>query len=141
VLLQIAAVQSAASERVTLAPAWLRLAGGAGLAFLFAIMAFFDESARALGERGSSPGALALVHLARSVALGLVGPVLVGCAFSAVAFVSADLWLPMGYPILVTILAFGILLGIRTLRHRALFRQLFQTAGDYIATSRSASKR
>jgi CHASE2 domain-containing sensor protein len=142
VVLQIAAIQSANSDRrVELAPAWLRLAGGAGLAFLFGMMAFVDESARALGARGASPGSLVLVHLARSVALGLVGPVLVGCAFSAVAFVSADLWLPMGYPILVTIIAFGTLVGIRTVRHRALFRRWYQTAGDYIATSRSAAKR
>ena len=149
-LLQIAAIQSAASEqRVTLAPAWLRLAGGASLAFLFAMMAFRDEAPLALGQSRVSRGSVlssrpttsrapllvslalmeVLVHVARSVALGLVGPVLVGCAFTAVAFVWADLWLPMGYPILVTILAFGILLGIRTVRHRALFRRLFQTTG------------
>ena len=140
VFLQIAAIQSG-DRQVQLAPTWLRLTAGAGLAFLFAMMAFFDEGARALGERGSSPGPLVLVYVARSVALGLVGPILVGCAFSAAAFILEDLWLPMGYPILVTIVAFGTLLGIRTIRHRALLRRLFQTAGDYIATSPSPSKR
>src|SRR5262249_34887958 len=57
--------------------------GGAGLAFLFAMLAFRDESALALGERDVSPGSVILVQLARSVAFGLVGPTLVGCLFSA----------------------------------------------------------
>jgi CHASE2 domain/Adenylate and Guanylate cyclase catalytic domain len=136
-LLQIAAIQSAASEqRVTLAPAWLRLAAGAGLAFLFAMLAFRDESALALGERDVSPGSVILGQLARSAAFGLVGPTLVGCLFSAAAFAFADLWLPMGYPILVTILAFGTILGVRSIRHRALFRRLFRTAGRYLPPER-----
>jgi len=136
-LLQIAAIQSAASEqRVTLAPAWLRLAAGAGLAFLFAILAFRDESALALGERDVSPGSVILVQFARSIAFGLVGPTLVGCVFSATAFTFADLWLPMGYPILVTIIAFGTILGVRSIRHRALFRKLFRTAGRYLPAER-----
>src|SRR5262249_33705632 len=136
-LLQIAAIQSAASERrVTLAPAWLRLAAGAGLAFLFAILAFRDESALALGERDVSPGSVILVQLARSIAFGLVGPTLLGCLFSAAALILAALWLPMGYPILVTVLAFGTILGIRSVRHRALFRRLFRTAGRYLPPER-----
>ena len=137
VLLQIAAIQSAASERpVTLASAWLRLGAGAGLAFLFAMMAFRDDSALALGERDVSPASVILVQLARSVAFGLVGPVVVGCLLGASAFVLADLWLPMGYPILVTILAFGTILGIRSVRHRALFRRLYRTAGRYLPPER-----
>jgi adenylate cyclase len=136
-LLQIAAMQSAASERrVTLAPAWLRLGAGATLALLFALMAFRDESALALGERDVSPGSVILVQLARSVAFGLVGPTLLGCLFSAAALILAALWLPMGYPILVTILAFGTVLGIRSVRHRALFRRLFRTAGRYLPPER-----
>ena len=136
-LLQIAAIQSAASERrVTLAPAWLRVGAGAGLAFVFALMAFRDDSALALGERDVSPGSVILVQLARSVAFGLVGPVLVGCLLSAGAFVLADLWLPMGYPILATILAFGTILGVRSIRHRAFFRRLFRTAGRYLPPER-----
>ena len=136
-LLQIAAIQSAASERrVALAPAWLRLGAGAGLAFVFALMAFRDDSALALGERDVSPGSVILVQLARSVAFGLVGPVLVGCLLSAGAFVLADLWLPMGYPILATILAFGTILGVRSIRHRAFFRRLFRTAGRYLPPER-----
>jgi adenylate cyclase len=137
VLLQIAAMQSAASERpVTLASAWLRLCAGAGLAFLFAIMAFRDDSALALGERDVSPGSVMLVQLARSVAFGLVGPALVGGLLGAAAFVLADLWLPMGYPILATILAFGTIFGIRSVRHRALFRRLYRTAGRYLPPQR-----
>ena len=136
-LLQIAAIQSAASDRpVLLAPAWLRLGAGAWLAFLFAIMAFRDDSALALGERDISPGSVILVQLARSVAFGLVGPALVGCLLSASAFVLADLWLPMGYPILATILAFGTILGFRSVRHRAFFRRLYRTVGRYLPPER-----
>jgi class 3 adenylate cyclase/CHASE2 domain-containing sensor protein len=137
VLLQIAAIQSAASERrVTLAPEWLRLTAGAILTLLFALLAFRDESALALGERDVSPGSVILVQLARSIAFGFVGPILVGCAFSAAALAFAELWLPMGYPILVTIIAFGTILGVRSVRHRALFRKLFQTAGRYLPPER-----
>ena len=76
--MQIAAIQSAASERpVSLAPTWLRLIAGAWLALLFALMAFRDESALALGERDVSPASVLLVQLARSVAFGLVGPIIV----------------------------------------------------------------
>jgi class 3 adenylate cyclase len=136
-LLQIAAIQSAASERpVTLAEAWLRLIAGAGIALLFSLMAFRDESALALGERGVSPSSVILVQLARSIAFGLAGPALVGGLFSAAAFIFADLWLPMGYPILVTILAFGTILGVRSIRHRALFRSLYRTAGRYLPPER-----
>jgi class 3 adenylate cyclase/CHASE2 domain-containing sensor protein len=137
VLLQIAAIESAASERrVTLASEWLRLTAGAILALLFALLAFRDESALALGERDVSPGSVILVQLARSIAFGFVGPILVGCAFSAAALAFAELWLPMGYPILVTIIAFGTILGVRSIRHRALFRKLFQTAGRYLPPER-----
>jgi class 3 adenylate cyclase/CHASE2 domain-containing sensor protein len=136
-LLQIAAIQSAASNRpVLLAPAWLRLGAGAWLAFLFAVMAFRDDSALALGERDVSPGSVILVQLARSVAFGLVGPALVGCLLSASALVLADLWLPMGYPVLATILAFGTILGFRSVRHRAFFRRLYRTVGRYLPPER-----
>ena len=136
-LLQIAAIQSAASNRpVLLAPAWLRLGAGAWLAFLFAVMAFRDDSALALGERDISPGSVILVQLARSVAFGLVGPALVGCLLSASALVLADLWLPMGYPVLATILAFGTILGFRSVRHRAFFRRLYRTVGRYLPAER-----
>jgi len=136
-LLQIAAIQSAASEqRVTLAPAWLRLAAGATLAFLFALLAFRDESPLALGERDVSAGSVILVQLARSVAFGFVGPILIGCLVAATALAFADLWLPMGYPILISIIAFGTILGVRSVRHRALFRRLFQTAGRYLPPER-----
>jgi class 3 adenylate cyclase len=136
-LLQIAAIQSAASEqRVTLAPAWLRLVAGATLAFLFALSAFRDESPLALGERDVSARSVILVQLARSVAFGFVGPILVGCLVSAAAFAFADFWLPMGYPILITISAFGSILGVRSVRHRAFFRRLFRTAGRYLPPER-----
>jgi class 3 adenylate cyclase len=136
-LMQIAAIQSAVSERpVTLAPTWLRLIAGAGLTLLFALMAFRDESALALGERDVSPASVLFVQLARSFAFGLVGPILFGCLFSAVAFIFADIWLPMGYPILVTISAFAAIVGIRSIRHRALFRSLYRTAGRYLPPAR-----
>jgi class 3 adenylate cyclase/CHASE2 domain-containing sensor protein len=136
-LLQIAAIQSAASERrVTLAPAWLRLGTGAGLALIFALMAFRDESALALAERDISPGSVILVQMARAIAFGLVGPALLGCVFSAAALILAALWLPMGYPIVVTVLAFGTILGMRSVRHRALFKRLFRTAGRYLPPER-----
>ena len=106
-LMQIAAIQSAASERpVSLAPKWLRLIAGAGLTLLFALMAFRDESALALGERDVSPASVLFVQLARSVAFGLVGPILFGC------------------------------LIIRSVRHRALFRSLYRTAGRYLPPAR-----
>jgi adenylate cyclase len=137
VLLQIAAIQSATSERrVMLAPALLRLGTGAALALIFALMAFRDESALALGERDVSPGSVILVQLSRAIAFGLVGPALVGAIFSAAALILSALWLPMGYPILVTVLAFGTILGMRSIRHRALFRRLFRTAGRYLPPER-----
>jgi len=136
-LMQIAAIQSAASEHpVTLAPTWLRVVAGAGLTLLFALMAFRDESALALGERDVSPASVLFVQLARSVAFGLVGPILFGCLFSAVAFIFADIWLPMGYPTLVTIFAFATIVGIRSVRYRALFRSLYRTAGRYLPPAR-----
>jgi adenylate cyclase len=136
-LMQIAAIQSAASERpISLAPKWLRLIAGAGLTLLFALMAFRDESALALGERDVSPASILFVQLARSVAFGLVGPILFGCLISVVAFIFADMWLPMGYPILVTISAFAAIVGIRSVRHRALFRSLYRTAGRYLPPAR-----
>jgi class 3 adenylate cyclase/CHASE2 domain-containing sensor protein len=136
-LLQIAAIQSAASDRrVTLASPWLRLAAGAALALLFALAAFRDESALALGERDISPASIIFVQLARAAAFGVVGPAVVGGVASAIAFVWADLWLPMGYPVLVTMLAFGTILGLRSLRHRALFRRLYRTAGRYLPPAR-----
>jgi adenylate cyclase len=36
----------------------------------------------------------------------------------------------------VTIIAFGTILGVRSIRHRALFRKLFQTAGRYLPPER-----
>lgn len=136
-LLQIAAIQSADSKQpVTLAPGWLRLAAGATLAFLFALLAFRDESPLALGEHDVSARSVILVQLARSVAFGFVGPILVGCLVSAAAFAFAGFWLPMGYPALITISAFGSILGVRSIRHRALFRRLFRTAGRYLPPER-----
>jgi class 3 adenylate cyclase len=99
-------------------------------------MAFRDESALALGERDVSPGSVLFVQLARSVAFGLVGPILFGCLISVVAFIFADIWLPMGYPILVTISAFAAIVGLRSVRHRALFRSLYRTAGRYLPPAR-----
>lgn len=136
-LLQIAAIQSAASERpVALAPTWLRLIAAAGLALIFAVLAFKEESALIIGERDVAPTSAVLMQLFRSVAIGLVGPAVAGLLLGAAAFVLADLWLPMGYPIIATNLAFGIILGQRSLRHRTYFRRLYRTAGRYLPPAR-----
>jgi class 3 adenylate cyclase len=136
-LLQIAAIQSAASDRpVTLAAIWLRSTIGAGLVLLFAVMAFRDESALTIGEHVVSSHSVIVMQLGRSIAIGLVGPGVVGCALSAALFIIADLWLPMGYPILAANLAFGTILGLRSIRHRAYFRRLYLTAGRYLPPER-----
>jgi class 3 adenylate cyclase len=136
-LLQIAAIQSAASERpVTLAPAWLRLSASAVLALLFALLAFRDESALTIGERDVVPFTTIAIQLLRTALTGLVGPAAVGLLVGAAAFVLADLWLPMGYPILATNLAFGVIVGERSVRHRAIFRRLYRTAGRYLPPAR-----
>ena len=136
-LIQIAAIQSAASDRpLTLASPWLRLVAGASLGFLFAFLAFRDESALIIGEHDVSSPSLIVRQIVQSVATGLAGPVLVGTALSAAAFTFADLWLPMGYPILATILAFGAILALRSVRHGAFFRRLYRTAGRYLPPAR-----
>jgi class 3 adenylate cyclase len=136
-LLQIAAIQSAASDSpVTLAPTWLRFVAAAGLAFLFAIIAFQDESALTIGEHDVSRGSVILMQLARSSAIGLAGPAFIGGSVSVMSFILAGLWLPMGYPILVTNLAFGTILSSRAARHREYFRRLYRTAGRYLPSER-----
>jgi adenylate cyclase len=136
-LLQIAGIQSAASDRpVTLAPGWMRLVAGAALALLFTFMAFREESALIIGERDIVPAYAVLMQLLRSVTIGLAGPAIVGCLVGAAVFVLADLWLPMGFPILGTNLAFGIILAVRSVRHRAFFRRLYRTAGRYLPPAR-----
>src|SRR4029079_19781968 len=87
-------------------------------------------------ERAGARGGVSCVRLARSVAFGLVGPILFGCLISVIAFIFADTWLPMGYPILVTISAFAAIVGLRSVRHRALFRSLYRTAGRYLPPAR-----
>jgi class 3 adenylate cyclase len=136
-LLQIAAIQSAASERpVTLADTWLRLLAGACLALLFAVMAFQEESALTIGERDVAPTSRVLVQLVRSVSIGLLGPALLGLLICTAAFILADVWLPMGYPIVATNAAFVIIVGLRSVRHRAFFRRLYRTAGRYLPPAR-----
>lgn len=136
-LIQIAAMQSAASERpIALAPTWLRLVAGVSLALLFAVMAFQDESALTIGERDVLPGLVILLQLLRSLAVGVAGPLFVGTLITAAVFVLAHLWLPMGYPMLATMLASGTIVGIRALRHRVYFRRLYRTAGRYLPPAR-----
>jgi adenylate cyclase len=136
-LLQIAAIQSAASDRaVTLAPAWLRAIAAAGLAFLFSIIALRDEIALMIGEQEVSMRSAILSQLVRSLAIGLVGPSLLSGGATVVSFVLADLWLPMGYPILATNLAFAAIVGVRSARHRAIFRRLYRTTGRYLPPQR-----
>jgi class 3 adenylate cyclase len=139
-LLQIAAIQSAASARpVTLAPAFLRATASAVMALVFGLMAFFDESPLTIGEAHISPRWVMLMQVVRSMVVGLAGPALCGGLLSALCFISADLWLPMGYPIVATSLAFGTILGLRWGRHRALLRGLYRTAGRYLPPARLAA--
>jgi adenylate cyclase len=136
-LLQIGAIQSAASQRpLRLAPAWMRLAAGAGLALVFALLAFRDESALAIGERGVARGQMIVLQLMRSLVTGLAGPVILGLIVALAAFNLADLWLPMGYPIVATVIAFGAIVGIRSVRHRTYFRRLYRTTGRYLPPER-----
>ena len=136
-LLQIAAIQSAASERpITLAETWLRAIAGAGLALIFAVLAFQEESALTIGERDVAAASAVWSQVARSLVIGLAGPVVVGLLAGVAEFIFADRWLPMAYPIVFTILAFGIILGERSVRHRAYFRRLYRTAGRYLPPAR-----
>jgi adenylate cyclase len=136
-LVQIAAIQSAASDRaVTLAPAWLRAIGGAGLAFLFAIIAGRDEIALTIGEHDVSTRPEMLRQLIRSVVIGMAGPSLLGECAVAACFVSGDLWLPLGYPIIVANIAFASIVGLRSARYRTNFRRLYRTAGRYLPAER-----
>ncbi len=114
----------------------MRLIAGAALALLFTFMAFREESALIIGERDIAPASAVLMQLVRSVTIGLAGPAIVGCLVGAAVFVLADLWLPMGFPILGTNLAFGIILAVRSVRHRAFFRRLYRTAGRYLPPAR-----
>ena len=136
-LLQLAAIQSAASERpVTLAPTWLRVAAAVALAFVFIAIALRDESALTVGEHDVAQRTVIVAQLVRSLAIGLAGPALIGGIASAAAFSVFDLWLPMGYPILATNLIFASIVSLRFVRHRALFRRLYRTAGRYLPPAR-----
>lgn len=136
-LLQIAAIQSAASERpIRLAPLWLRASAGALLALVFAVLAFRDESALTIGERDVAGGRTVMLQLLRSFVTGIIGPIVLGTLAAVGAFTLADLWLPMGYPIIATIAAFGAIVGIRSMRHRMYFRRLYRTTGRYLPPAR-----
>jgi adenylate cyclase len=139
-LLQIAAIQSAASERpVTLAPTPLRTVASAVLALVFGLIALSDESPLTIGERDVSPRSVMLMQGIRSVLVGLTGPALCGGLMSAACFTFAALWLPLGYPIVATSLAFATILGLRWGRHRALLSGLYRTAGRYLPPARLAA--
>jgi class 3 adenylate cyclase len=139
-LLQIAAIQSAASERpVTLSPSFLRAIASAVLALVFGLIALSDESPLTIGEPEVSPRSVMLMQLVRSMIIGLAGPALCGGLMTAACLIFADLWLPMGYPIAATSLAFGTILGLRWGRHRALLRGLYRTAGRYLPPARLAA--
>ena len=136
-LLQIAAIQSAASERpVTLAPDWLRATAAAVLALIFVALALRDESAFTFGEGDVVSGQVIMLQLARTLATGVVGPLVLGGMATLAAFAAADLWLPMGYPTMAAILAFGAIVGIRSARHRMYFRRLYRTTGRYLPPAR-----
>jgi adenylate cyclase len=139
-VLQIAAIQSAASERlVTLAPTPLRAIASAVLALIFGLIALSDESPLTIGERDVSPRSVMLLQGIRSMLVGLAGPALCGGLMSAACFTFAAVWLPLGYPIVATSLAFATILGLRWGRHRALLRELYRTAGRYLPPARLAA--
>ena len=139
-LLQLAAIQSATSSRpVLLAGVSLRALAGACLALLFALAAIQDESPLIMSERDVSPRTVRFWHLARSTLSGLMGPFVVAGVLSALAFILADLWLPMGYPAAASSLAFVTILGLRFSRHRALYNRLYRTAGRYLPPARLAA--
>ena len=136
-LLQIAAIQSAASANpVTPASATLRFTAAMLLALIFAIGAFKDETALTVAERAVATWSGIAAQLARTFFVGLAGPALIGGIASVVAFVAADLWLPMGYPILATNVMFAAIVSVRTVRHRALFQNLYRIAGRYLPPAR-----
>jgi adenylate cyclase len=136
-LLQIAAIQAAASGGpVMLAPPWLRFSASVLLAVAFAIFALRDENALAIGESDVSAASTIAVHLLRAFAIGLAGPALAGGAVAVGFFAAADLWLPMGYPILATSLMFAAVVSLRSARHRILFKRLYRTAGRYLPPAR-----
>ena len=135
--LQVAAIQAAASgHAVTLALPWLRFAAAALLGLAFAFFAFRDENALAIGESDVSGASTIAVHLLRAFAIGLAGPALAGGAVAVGFFAAADLWLPMGYPILATSLMFAAVVSLRSARHRILFKRLYRTAGRYLPPAR-----
>jgi class 3 adenylate cyclase len=89
-----------------------------------------------VGEHDVAQRTVVLAQLVRSLVIGLAGPAFIGGAASAVFFSVADLWLPMGYPILATNLIFATIVSLRFIRHRALFRRLYRTAGRYLPPAR-----
>jgi class 3 adenylate cyclase/CHASE2 domain-containing sensor protein len=139
-LLQIAAIQSAASERpVTIAAAWERFLAGAALALVFGLIALRDETALIIGEHDVSSRLAIMGQVLRSTLSALAGPCVCGIVISAVAFVAFDSWLPMGYPVVATTLSFVAIMAARFSRHRATFRRLYRTAGRYLPPARLAA--
>jgi len=132
-LVQIAAIQSAASPNtVMLAAPWLRFSAGALLALAFAAFAFRDESALTVGESDVAGRFAVLANLSRSFLVGIAGPLILGVAATVAALTAANLWLPIGSPIVATVLMFMAIVGVRSAQHRALFKRLYRTAGRYL---------
>jgi class 3 adenylate cyclase len=135
-LLQIAAIQSAMrADLVQIAPDWMRAASGAILAGVFSLVALLDRSAFSFGERDVHSRLTTLLQVGRSSILGVLAPTSVGLAASTTNL-CAHIWLPTGYPVLATALAFMTIVGVRSVRHRFLFRKLYQTAGRYLPPAR-----
>ena len=87
-----------------------------------------------LGERDVSPSSVILVQLARSVAIGLAGPALVGVLHSARSRSYSPIFgCRWDIRYLSPILAFGTILGVRSVRHRAFFRQLVPDGRSLLA--------
>jgi adenylate cyclase len=136
-LLQLSAIRSAMSAHaVRLADPLLRAALGALLAGLFSFIALRDEAAFRLGARSGRTGWAQWLDLGRTSLLGVLAPGLTGFALSLLALTRFDLWVPMGYPIVLTSLGFASIVGVRAARHRLLVRRLYQTAGRYLPPAR-----
>ena len=139
-LLQIAAIQSAASERpVTIAAAWERFLAGAVLALVFGLIALRDETALIIGEHDVSSRLAILGQVLRATTSALIGPCVCGILVSVATFTIFDRWLPMGYPVVATTVSFVAITAARFSRHRATFRRLYRTAGRYLPPARLAA--
>ncbi len=136
-LLQLSAIRSAmGTNPVRLADPWLRAILGAFLAFVFSLLALRDRAAWRIAAPSADGRWSQIFDLARTSLVGILAPALAGFALSVIGLSFFDLWVPLGYPIVLTCLGFVSIVGVRAARHRLLFRRLYQTAGRYLPPAR-----